>query len=336
MTATSTAGPQAPMALLETSNATDWAIFLGLVLGLLALDLGVVNRKANVSTVKSALRWSAFWIGIGLAFGAWVWLDRGREAGVAYLSCYVTEEALSVDNLFVFLAIFTYFKIEPQYQHRVLFWGILGAMVLRAAFILAGIGLISRFHWILYVFGAVLIWTGVKLLGHGASESDPSQSPIVRCCRRIFPISETLHGQSFFVVENGRRVATPLFLVLIALESSDVIFAVDSVPVALSFSTDAYIVYTSNIFAIMGLRSLYFALAALAQLFAYLKYGLAVVLIFVGLKMSKDALAWGLERAGLAGAGGALRELHIDPMVSLGIVVGLLALSVLASLARKR
>jgi tellurite resistance protein TerC len=294
-----------------------WIGFLALVFALLFLDLYVFHRKASAPPVRTALRWSAFWIGMGLAFGLWVGVDRGPAKAVEYLTCYVTEESLSVDNLFVFLALFGYFQVPTHLQHRALFFGILGAMVMRAAFIFAGIELIQRFSWVLYVFGAFLVLTGVKLAFTREQKLEPGKNIVVRLARRLFPVLDQLEGERFFVRRGGRLVATPLFLVLLAIESTDVVFAVDSVPAALGVSRDSYIVYTSNIMAILGLRSIYFALAAVADLFHYLRIGLALVLVFIGGKMIAAELF----------------HVHVPSLGSLGIVVGILALSIAASVA---
>ena len=327
------------------ATAPMWAGFIAFVMAMLALDLFVFGgNKAHRVSVREAGGWVAAWVTMAFTFAALLWwyLDAhaGREVAngkaLEFITGYLIEQSLSVDNMFVFVMIFSYFAVPPELQRRVLLYGVLGAIIMRAGMILAGVWLVQEFAWILYVFGAFLVVTCIKMLVFADRQPDLEKNPLLRWLRRHMRITPAFEHEKFFVRIGGVRWATPMFLVLIMIEASDLVFAIDSIPAIFAVTTDPFIVFTSNIFAIMGLRSLYFALAALAQLFAYLKYGLAVVLIFVGLKMSKDALAWGLERAGLAGAGGALRELHIDPMVSLGIVVGLLALSVLASLARKR
>lgn len=303
-------------ALYPIDRNLSWGIFLAYVFVLLALDLFVFHRGAKVIPVGSALRWSAFWIGLGLLFGGFVWLTEGSQLGAEYFGCYLMEESLSVDNLFVFLAIFGFFRVPSEYQHKVLFWGILGAMVMRAAFIFAGIELVERFSWTFYVFGGILVYTGFKLLRAGESEIEPEKLAIVRIARKFFPIADRLDGENFFTLQGTRRVATPLLLVLLAVESSDVVFAVDSVPAAIGVSKNSYIVYTSNIMAILGLRSIYFALAAVAQLFHFLKYGLALVLVYIGGKMIvHEAFHW-----------------NVNAWVNLAVVIGVLALSVVASL----
>lgn len=303
-------------ALYPLDRNLSWGIFLTYVFVLLALDLFVFHRGSKVIPVGSALRWSAFWIGLGLLFGGFVWLTEGSQLGAEYFGCYLMEESLSVDNLFVFLAIFGFFRVPQEYQHKVLFWGILGAMVMRAAFIFAGIELVERFSWTFYVFGGILVYTGFKLLRAGESEIEPEKLAIVRVARKLFPIADRLDGEKFFTMQGARRVATPLLLVLLAVESSDVVFAVDSVPAAIGVSKNSYIVYTSNIMAILGLRSIYFALAAVAQLFHFLKYGLALVLVYIGGKMIvHEAFHW-----------------NVNAWVNLAVVIGVLALSVVASL----
>jgi tellurite resistance protein TerC len=303
--------------LYPISQGASWGIFLAYVFVLLALDLLVFHRGAKVIPVGSALRWSAFWMGLGLLFGAFVWLTQGSQLGAEYFGCYVMEESLSIDNLFVFLAIFGFFRVPPEYQHKVLFWGILGAMVLRAAFIFAGLEIVERFAWTFYVFGAILVYTGYKLIRGGENEIEPEQLLIVRVARRLFPISDRLDGEKFFTQQGARRVATPLLLVLFAVESSDVVFAVDSVPAAFGVSHNSYVIYSSNIMAILGLRSIYFALAAVSDLFHYLKYGLALVLVYIGGKMIvHEALHW-----------------SVNAWVNLAVVIGVLAASVIASLA---
>ncbi len=262
-----------------------WVLFHVFVFGMLALDLGVFHRKAHAIHFKEALVWSCVWILLALLFNGLVHLWKGEAAALEFFTGYVIEKSLSVDNIFVFLVIFTYFKIPAQYQHRVLFWGIIGALIMRAIFIAAGITLLEKFHWLIYLFGAFLVLTGIKMaIAHG-KEMDLNQNPALKFFRKCMPMSTELHGQKFFSVENGRKVATPLFAALLIVEFTDVIFAVDSIPAILAITKDPFIVYTSNIFAILGLRSLYFALAGILHYFRFLHYGLAVVLVFVGVKM---------------------------------------------------
>ncbi len=266
--------------------AWAWLAFFLFVTAMLALDLGVFQRNAHEVKMKEALAWCGVWAAVAMLFGALVWWWRGAEEGQQYLAAYLVELCLSVDNVFVFIVIFTFFKVSPQYQHRVLFWGIIGAVVMRALFILVGIGIIARFHWILYFFGAFLVYTGVKLALPGNDENvDPSKNAAVRFFRRHFPVSDNFHGPHFFVRENGRPVATLLFIVLLVVETTDLLFALDSLPAVLAITTSGFVALTSNIFAILGLRSLYFALNGVMKLFRFLKIGLAVILCFIGVKM---------------------------------------------------
>ena len=270
-----------------------WFIFSAFVLGMLALDLGVFHRKAHVVKVREALTWTAIWvalallISLGIAMGYVGAYPEGlqQQASLEFLSGYVLEKSLSVDNVFVFALLFAYFKVPQLYQHRVLFWGILGALVMRAVFIFAGVALIERFHWILYIFGVILIVSGVKMWMSKDVEIDPATNPVLRLTRRLLPVSETMHGQDFFVRQGGKLMVTPLFVVLIFVEWSDLVFAVDSIPAVLAVSRDPFIVFTSNVFAILGLRSLYFALSGVMDRFHMLHYGLSAILAFVGVKM---------------------------------------------------
>lgn len=257
------------------------------VVVMLALDLGIFHRQNHVVKVREALAWCAVWLMLALLFNGLVWLWKGPEPALQFLAGYLIEESLSVDNLFVFLLVFSYFKVPALFQHRVLFWGIVGAMLMRAVLILVGTALIQRFHWVMYIFGLFLLITGIKL-GMSREEDeelDPGKNPVVRLVRRIFPITEGYREGKFFLRENGRLFATPLFVVLMVVETTDLVFALDSIPAIFAVTTDPFIVYTSNIFAILGLRSLYFALAGMMELFHYLRHGLAVILSFVGVKM---------------------------------------------------
>lgn len=262
-----------------------WAGFTGFILGMLALDLGVFHRKAHAIRLKEALGWSAVWIALALAFNWGVFHWFGPQRGLEFLTGYLIEKALAVDNIFVFLVLFSTFAVPTAYQHRVLFWGILGALVMRAVFIFLGAALIQRFHWVLHVFGVILVLTGIKLLLQRNAEVHPERNPLFRLFKRVVPSVGEYHGQRFTVVKDGRRYATPLLLVLVAVEATDVVFAVDSIPAIFAVTQDPFIVYTSNIFAILGLRSMYFLLAGVIERFVYLKVGLALVLAFVGAKM---------------------------------------------------
>ncbi|MFZ1730120.1 MAG: TerC family protein [Bacteroidota bacterium] len=291
-----------------------WIGFFLLILGLLALDIVVFNRKAHEVSLREALLWSAFWISIAMIFNVVIYYTRGGESAVQYLTAYIIEKSLSVDNLFVFLMLFTYFQVPAKYQHKVLFWGIIGALVMRMLFIFAGIALISKFHWMLYIFGAILIYSGWKMVKSKDVEVHPEMNPVLKLFRRFMPVTSEYHGASFFVWQNSRWYATPLIVVLLVIETTDVVFAVDSVPAVLAISQDAFIVYTSNIMAILGLRALYFALAGVMRLFRHLHYGLAVILVFVGFKMLAADL------------------IHIPITLSLGVIGGVLAISIAASL----
>lgn len=265
--------------------ALSWAVFAVLVLGMLALDLFVVGRTSHPVTLPEALIRSGVWIVLALAFGAGVFLVRGHQAGLEFVTAYLIEESLSMDNLFVFLLLFTHFGVPEAYRHKVLFWGILGALLMRFVFIVAGVSLLRVFHGLIYVFGAVLVFSGVKMLGHRGPEVHPERSPVLRFFRRLTPVTERFEGHRFFVTRGARRMATPLLVVLVMLETTDLVFAVDSIPAVLAVSRDPFVVYTSNAFAILGLRSLFFALARLFDLFHYLHFGLSLILVFVGVKM---------------------------------------------------
>jgi tellurite resistance protein TerC len=273
------------MGLESIGTPVMWIGFTAFVLAMLALDLGVFHRKEHVVRPREALVWTLVWIGLALAFNAGVYFWFGSERGLEFLTGYLIEKALSVDNLFVFLVLFSYFAVPAQLQHRVLFWGILGALVMRAGFILAGAALIQRFHWVIYVFGAFLVLTGFKLLTRREGEVHPERNPVLRFFRRIVPAVSDYRGPRFAVKEAGRWYATPLLMVLVAVEATDIVFAVDSIPAIFGITTDPFIVYTSNIFAILGLRALYFLLAGMLGRFRYLDVGLGLVLAFVGAKM---------------------------------------------------
>ncbi len=295
-----------------------WAGFIVFVLAMLAVDLGVFHRKAHEVSLKEAAIWSGVWASFAVLFNVGVYFWFGADRALEFTTGYLIEKALAVDNIFVFVIIFSTFAIPAIYQHRVLFWGVLGALIMRAGFIFAGAAFIQRFHWAIYLFGGVLAVTGLKLLFQRHEEVHPEKSFMVRWVQRVFPITPTLRGDRFFVLEQGRRYATPLLLALVVVEVSDVIFAVDSIPAIFAITTDPFIVFTSNIFAILGLRSLYFLLAGIITKFSYLKIGLSFVLIFVGAKM-------------------LLVDVYKVPiMASLGVIAGILTLSVVASLVKAR
>lgn len=293
-----------------------WVGFLAFVLVMLAIDLGIFHKKAHVVSLREAAIWSAVWVACATVFNLGVYVWFGADRALEFTTGYVIEKALAVDNIFVFVIIFTTFSIPAIYQHRVLFWGILGALIMRAAFVLAGGAFLQRFHWAIYVFGAILAVTGIKLLVQRHQQLRPEDNPVVRWVGRIFPISPELDGDRFTVRKAGRRYATPLLLALVAVEVTDLIFAVDSIPAIFAITADPFIVFTSNIFAILGLRSMYFLLAGVITKFAYLKVGLAIVLVFVGAKM-------------------LLTDLYKLPVLaSLAVILGILGISVLASLLR--
>ena len=300
------------------TNIWFWVGFIAFVLAMLALDLGVFHRQAHEVHPKEAGIWTAVWVALALLFAAGLYMVSGRHVALTFLTGYVVEEALSADNIFVMVLIFEYFRVPKVCQHRVLFYGILGALVMRGLFIAVGAALIATFHWILYVFGAMLVITGVRMGIKGDEEFDGEQNRIVRAARRLLPFSQDFHGKHFFVVEAGRKVATPLLLVLILVELTDLVFAIDSIPAIFGVTTDPFIVFTSNIFAVLGLRSLYFLLAAVVDRFHLLKYGLALILSFVGFKMLTE------------------RFIEIDIVLSLSIILGVLALSIAASLVWPR
>ncbi len=290
-----------------------WGGFLAFVLGMLALDLGVFNRRAHAVGQREAILWTVVWVALALTFNAGVYLWFGPRHGLEFLTGYLIEKALSVDNLFVFLVLFSFFAVPAALQHRVLFWGILGALIMRGAFIFAGTALIRSFHWVIYLFGAFLVVTGVRLLVQREQEQHPEQNPVLRVFRRVVPSVPDYRGARFWVREGNRLLATPLLMVIVVIEATDIVFAVDSIPAVFAITTDPFIVFTSNIFAILGLRALYFLLAGMLGRFRFLKIGLGLVLAFVGAKMLLSG--W--------------REIPI--LVSLGVITGLLALSVLAS-----
>jgi tellurite resistance protein TerC len=262
-----------------------WIFFNLFVLAMLALDLGVFHRKSHEVSVREALTWTCVWITLAMFFNLFVYYYFDKVKALEFFTGYLIEKSLSVDNIFVIILIFSYFKVPSAYQHKVLFWGILGALVMRVIFILTGVELIHRFHWLIYIFGAFLVYTGIRMLTSGDLKIDPEKNPLVKLARRIMPITPSFEGDRFFVKQDGKTWATPLFLVVILIETTDLIFAVDSIPAILAISDDSFIVYTSNVFAILGLRSLYFALAGIEKYFKYLKFGLSAILVFVGVKM---------------------------------------------------
>jgi tellurite resistance protein TerC len=295
-----------------------WVAFIGFVLAMLVVDLGVFHRKAHEVSLKEAAGWSAVWVVLAALFGLGVYVWFGPDRALEFTTGYLIEKALAVDNIFVFVVIFSAFSIPAIYQHRILFWGVLGALVMRAAFILVGGALLQRFHWTIYIFGAILVITGIKLLLQRNQELHPERNPLLKAFERFMPVTREFNGDRFTIRRDGRRYATPLLLALLAVEVTDLIFAVDSIPAIFAITTDPFIVFTSNIFAILGLRSLYFLLAGVITKFTYLKLGLAAVLVFVGAKM-------------------LLVDLYKLPIfASLAIIAGILGVSIAASLLRSR
>ena len=296
------------------TNIWFWVGFIAFVLAMLALDLGVFNKTPHVVKAKEAALWTGVWVGLALLFAAGLAYFVDRQTALTFLTGYVIEESLSVDNIFVIVLIFQYFAVPAKYQHRVLFWGILGALIMRGIFIGVGAALLARFEWIIYVFGALLVITGIRMALKQDEEFDGEQNPVVRFVRRFLPVTSDYRGKHFLTMENGKRHATPLLLVLVLVEATDLIFAIDSIPAIFGITRDPFIVFTSNIFAVMGLRSLFFLLASVVTKFHLLKYGLAVILTFVGAKMLLEH--W----------------IHIPILLSLGIVIAVLAASIVASL----
>ncbi len=294
-----------------------WIGFNAFILAMLALDLGVFHRKAHEVTLREAATWSAVWVALAMVFNTGLLLLYGKQPALEFLTGYLIEKSLSVDNIFVIATIFSYFAIPPIYQHRVLFWGVLGALLMRGAFIAAGTAMLERWHWVIYLFGGILLLTGIKMaLRPGGDSFDGERSAVVRVARRLVPLTTRYDGQKFWTAENGRWVATPLFLTLLLVEFTDLVFAVDSVPAIFAVTSDPFLVYTCNVFAILGLRSMYFLLAGIVHRFVYLKFGLATVLVFVGAKMM------------------LLDVYTIPTAASLGVVAVLIAGSIMASLLR--
>lgn len=295
-----------------------WGIFLLAVLFMLAVDLGVFHRKAHVVSFKEAAIWSVVWVVVALIINGVVWAWLGRQKALEFFTGYLVEKALSADNIFVFAVIFNYFAVPPEYRHRVLFWGVLGAIIFRLAFILAGTALLKKFHWIIYVFGVIVIVSGIKLLTRKEEQIHPERNPVLRLARRFLPITPNYHGQKFLVRIEDKFMATPLLLVLLVVESTDIVFAVDSIPAIFAITRDPFIVFTSNVCAILGLRALYFLLEGMMRLFRYLDEGLAIILVFIGVKM-------------------LVSEFYkIPTSVALGFVVLVLTVTIVLSLMAER
>lgn len=306
------------LATLDVMPVWAWIGFFVFIAAMLALDLGVFQRDSHEVKMKEALIWCGVWFALAMGFNALIWSWRGSELGQQFLASYLIELCLSVDNVFVFILVFAYFKVPPRWQHRVLFWGIIGAVLMRAVFILVGVSVIQRFHWVLYIFGAFLVYTGIKMaIPSKDEEVHPEHNPVVRLFRRFYPVAPHNDHGHFFTRHEGKRMATPLFIVLLVVETTDVVFALDSIPAVLAITSDGFVALTSNIFAILGLRSLYFALSGIMQLFRYLKIGLAMILVFIGVKML--IAPW----------------VHVTTTVSLAVIASVLTMSVLLSLLIK-
>jgi tellurite resistance protein TerC len=296
-----------------TTSVFLWGGFAVLITAMLILDLGVFNRKSHEVSFREALTWTLVWVGLALSFNIGILHFLGTTKALEFLTGYLIEESLSVDNLFVFIMIFSYFQVPRAYQPKILKWGIIGALIMRAIFIFIGIELFDRFHWMIYLFGALLIVTGIKMAFGGEEKIDPEKNLLVRLARKFLPVTKKLHGDRFFIRRNGILAATPLFLTLLVVESSDVIFAIDSIPAILAVTRDPFIVYTSNIFAIMGLRSLFYLLSSVMEMFTHLKLGVSIILAFIGLKM-------------------LLSSVYPIPIYfSLGVIVGVLAITIITS-----
>lgn len=296
-----------------------WVAFNAFVIVMLSLDLGVFHRKAHTVSIKEALLWSAVWITLALAFNTWVYFELGWLKATEFFTGYVVEKSLSVDNLFIIAVLFTFFGVPAIYQHKILFWGIFGALVMRALMIAAGAALLTNFAWITYVFAGILFFTGIKMLVGTDEAIDFEKNITIRLLRKVMPLTKDFHGDKFFVKQGAKWAATPMFAVLICVEFTDLIFAVDSIPAIFAITQDTFIVYTSNVFAILGLRSLYFALSGILPYFHFLKYGLGVILCFVGAKMALAHTTW-----------------KLDSLVSLGVITGILAITILASILYRR
>jgi tellurite resistance protein TerC len=304
--------------LIMSESAILWASFSLFVIGMLALDLGVFHRKTHVVSVKEALTWTAVWITLAMLFNLFVYHFFDKEKALEFFTAYLVEKSLSIDNIFVMIMIFSYFSVPDSYQHKVLFWGIFGALVMRVIFIFAGIELIHKFHWLIYIFGGFLVVTGIRIVSTGDKPIEPDKNPMVKLVRKIFPVTDSFEGNNFFVRRDHKIWATPLFIVVVLIEATDLIFAVDSIPAIIAISDDVFIVYTSNVFAILGLRSLYFALAGIEKYFMYLKFGLAAILLFVGVKM-------------------CITDFYKIPVeISLIVICFLLAISMIASVIVKQ
>lgn len=300
--------------MFAVHSVWEWLAFFGIIGFMLVLDLGVFHKKSHKVSIKESLAWTAVWICLAMMFNAWVYHSMGQQKGLEFLTGYVIEKSLSIDNIFVISLIFTYFRVPPQFQHRVLFWGVLGALFFRIIFIFAGVALIQKFNWMIYVFGAFLIFTGLKMLKGEEKTIEIEANPLIIFVKKFWKITPQFDGEKFRIKKDGVWYFTPLFLVLVMIETTDIIFAVDSIPAILAITPDPYIVFTSNVFAILGLRSLYFALNGIMEMFEYINYALSGILVFVGVKMI--IAAW----------------YHIPTIVSVSVIVGFLVSSIVASI----
>ncbi|MEX0906496.1 MAG: TerC family protein [Balneolaceae bacterium] len=295
-------------------SLTLWIIFNLFIIAMLVVDLMVFNRKPHEISIRESLVWTGIWILLSIIFGIGLYFYMSPEASLDYFTGYLIEKSLSVDNIFVFLLIFTYFGVETKYQHKVLFWGIFGALVFRLVFIFVGVALLEQFHWIIYVFGAFLVFTGIKLGLEKDKEIHPEKNPLLMLTRRFIPITKNFYGQQFFIKRGKRLIATPMFIVLVVIETTDIIFALDSIPAIMAITRDTFIIYSANAFAILGLRALYFALSGVMRLFHYLHYGLALILVYIGVKMLIESFV------------------EIPTLITLGVIVFTLTVSVLLSI----
>ena len=300
--------------MFAVHSVWEWLAFFGIIAFMLILDLGVFHKKSHKVSIKESLAWTAVWISLAMMFNAWVYHSMGQQKGLEFLTGYVIEKSLSIDNIFVISLIFTYFRVPAQYQHRVLFWGVLGALFFRIIFIFAGVALIQKFDWMIYIFGGFLVYTGLKMLKGEEKTVEVEANPLIIFVKKFWKITPNFDGEKFRVKKHDGWHFTPLFLVLIMIETTDIIFAVDSIPAILAITPDPYIVFTSNVFAILGLRSLYFALNGIMEMFEYINYALSGILVFVGAKMI--AASW----------------YHVPTIVSVGVIIGLLVISVVASI----
>ncbi|AUN99738.1 TerC family protein [Bacteriovorax stolpii] len=300
--------------MFAVHSVWEWLAFAGIITFMLVLDLGVFHKKSHKVSIKESLAWTAVWICLAMMFNAWVYHKMGHQKGLEFLTGYIIEKSLSVDNIFVISLIFSYFRVPAQYQHRVLFWGVLGALFFRIIFIFAGVALIQKFNWMIYVFGGFLVFTGLKMLREEEKHIEIEANPMIKFVKRFWKISPNFDGEHFRTTHNGIKMFTPLFLVLVMIETTDIIFAVDSIPAILAITPDPYIVFTSNVFAILGLRSLYFALNGIMEMFEYINYALAGILAFVGVKMIISS--W----------------YHVPTIVSIGVIFTLLIGSIVASI----